>query len=265
MAEGEESLPFQDKLVDRQDIQVRLPVFEGPLDLLLFLIRRQEIDIYDIPIAQLTRQYLEVVETMKVLRLEVAGEFFVMAATLMEIKSRYLLPRPELAMSDEEDDASVDPRWELVHQLLEYKKFKDISQLLEDEIKEREQWWVRPPSAIPDDATLPERPLLPVETLDLWSAFNAVLRRLAHRIQITTIDEEKVSVSEQMELVLSRMEVGKKLTFSSFLEGKPSIARVVATFLAILELTRLKKLVLEQNEAFDEIFIEPSVDDSIAS
>ncbi|NCG08271.1 MAG: segregation/condensation protein A, partial [Verrucomicrobia bacterium] len=122
---------MKEALVPNNDLAVRLPAFEGPLDLLLYLIRRNEVDIYDIPIVTVTQQYIDILGSMDELDLEVAGEFFVMAATLMYIKSRLLLPKKDQGTNEDVEDESIDPRWELVQQLLEYKKFKEAAAEIE--------------------------------------------------------------------------------------------------------------------------------------
>ena len=145
------------------DYRIKLPVFEGPLDLLLFLLRKNELDIYSIPIESVTRQYLEVIYAMKELRLEVAGEFFVMAATLMEIKSRMLLPKHQQAVDPNAGEDDLDPRWELVHQLLQYKKFKEASARLGGMAAEAQDMLGRSASAFAPDvgqARFDERPQL---------------------------------------------------------------------------------------------------------
>lgn len=256
----EGSAPFQDLLTNpADDVRVRLPAFEGPLDLLLFLIRRQEIDIYDIPIETITRQYLGILRTMKKLRLEVAGEFFVMAASLMEIKSRMLLPRDLQASSDEEDEEGADPRWELVHQLLEYKKFKQAAGDLDEMIRLRQDLL---PRIVQDPALTPpeERPLQPVDRLELWGLFNQVLRRLADRLVVGEIHDEKVTIVDQMERVLTRLRAEDRFEFTTLFPDKTTLYAVIVTFLAVLELARLKKLAVVQDGAFGEIHIETRKD-----
>ncbi|HET7535538.1 MAG TPA: segregation/condensation protein A, partial [Candidatus Didemnitutus sp.] len=153
-------------MVAEADYRIKLPVFEGPLDLLLFLIRKNELDIYDIPIVSVTRQYLEVIYAMKDLQLEVAGEFFVMAATLMEIKSRMLLPKHQQAFDPNAEEDDLDPRWELVHQLLQYKKFKEASGNLGAMIFAAQNQMGRLASAF---APASERPLQHVDRIELWN------------------------------------------------------------------------------------------------
>jgi segregation and condensation protein A len=237
-------------VVAEADYRIKLPVFEGPLDLLLFLLRKNELDIYDIPIAQVTRQYLEVLYAMKELSLEVAGEFFVMAATLMEIKSRMLLPKHQQAIDPNAEEDDLDPRWELVHQLLQYKKFKEAAGNLGQMSLDAQNRLTRPDSAF---APASERPLTHVDRIDLWNSFNLVLRRLAEKLVVGEIHAEQVTVADQMEYVLERIKTQKSFVFSQLFEEKITLRRLVATFLAVLELTRLGRLRLEQTEAFTDI------------
>ena len=235
------------------DMAVKLDVFEGPLDLLLFLIRKNEIDIYDIPIAEVTRQYMEVLRSMEKLSLDVAGEFFVMAATLMYIKSRMLLPSDERLRqaSEDEPEEDIDPRWQLVEQLLEYKKVKQAANALEDLIDNRQNYGERVLSA--KDETPTERPLQPSDRMEIWNTFNLILRRLAEKLIQGEIKGENVTVSDRMEFILSIKK--KEFTFTSLFEGsQTSIVKIMATFLAMLELTRQKFLKLRQDAEFGEIY-----------
>ncbi|HLP24461.1 MAG TPA: segregation/condensation protein A [Acidobacteriota bacterium] len=238
-------------MVAEADYRIKLPVFEGPLDLLLFLIRKNELDIYDIPIESVTKQYLEVLYAMKELELEVAGDFFVMAATLMEIKSRMLLPKHQQAIDPNADEEELDPRWELVHQLLQYKKFKEASGKLGEMARYTQDMLPRPASAF---APLAERPLKTVDRIELWNSFNVVLRRLAEKLVVGEIHAEQVTVADQMEYILERVKSQREFTFSSLFTTKIPLRTLVATFLAMLELTRLKKLTLRQDEAFADIY-----------
>jgi len=169
-------------VVPDADLRIKLPVFEGPLDLLLFLIRKNELDIYDIPIESVTRQYIAVLREMKSLDLEVAGEFFVMAASLMEIKSRMLLPRGLAAIADNTDDDALDPRWELVHQLLQYKKFKEAAAKLDELSAFQRDLMVRHVSVL--SISDQDRVLKPVDRIELLNVFNIVLRRLAEKLVV---------------------------------------------------------------------------------
>ncbi len=241
-------------MVPDSDYRIKLPVFEGPLDLLLFLIRKNEVDIYDIPLESVTRQYLTVLRSFQQLDLEVAGEFFVMAATLMEIKSRMLLPKGQHAIDpNAEDDDAMDPRWELVHQLLQYKKFKEAAHQLQD----LALFQVNQLPRLVREETLAEdeRPLKGVDRIELWNVFNIVLRRLAEKLVVGEIQDEQVTVSDQMEWLLKKIETERSFTFTSLFTGPITVRALYSTFLAVLELTRLKKLRLQQDEAFAEIAI----------
>lgn len=242
---------MEEALVPSNDFSIRLPAFEGPLDLLLYLIRRNEVDIYDIPIEHVTTQYIEVLDSMEDLKLELAGEFFVMAATLMYIKSRMLLPQKDQGSNQDVEDEDIDPRWELVQQLLEYKKFKEASSDIEDLILNSNDLIARigPKEAL----QAVERPLKPVERVDLWNTFNQVLRRLAERITTGEINAEQVTVSDRMEFILLRFNDKPNFLFSELFESTTTITTIVATFLAVLELTRLGEILVNQDRAFSDI------------
>ncbi len=242
-----------DGILPPADLPIRLDVFEGPLDLLLFLIRKNEIDIYDIPIEKVTQQYLEILRTQEKDNLELAGDFFVMAATLMYIKSRTLLPvesRPEeeVAAADE----GQDPRWALVQQLIQYKRVKETAALIRGLVEDRQgllsRYVVQPQG---EDAVV--RPVAASDRIELWNTFNLVLRRLAERIQPGSISVETATVSDRMETILARLETEASFTFTSLLPERPTVSLLVATFLACLELARLGKLKLEQDLSFAEI------------
>ena len=237
--------------VPDSDYRIKLRVFEGPLDLLLFLIRKNELDIYDIPIESVTRQYIDVLHAMQQLDLDVAGEFFVMAATLMEIKSRMLLPKGMEAIDPNADDEEIDPRWELVHQLLQYKKFKEAAAKLGEMATIRQDLLERYVSSLSGDPL--DRPLRSVDRIELWNSFNIVLRRLAEKLVVGEIHDEQVTVADQMERILELIKTEKIFVFTSLLPEKLNVRILVSTFLAVLELTRLKKLRLQQDEAFTDI------------
>ena len=233
------------------ELAIKLPSFEGPLDLLLYLIRRSEIDIYDIPIEQVTHQYLEILNSLEANDLEVAGEFFVMAATLMYIKSRMLLPLRDQGADQDLEEHDADPRWELVQQLLEYKRFKIAAAEIEALISQRNKLFARigPQAA----AQAVPRPLKPIDRLDLWNRFNQVLGRLAERITPGEISAEQVTVAERMEFIVDRFQAGTRFWFSELLSPRTSITHLVATFLAVLELTRLGHILIAQNQSFSDI------------
>jgi segregation and condensation protein A len=245
-------------VVPDSDYRIKLQVFEGPLDLLLFLIRKNELDIYDIPIESVTRQYIDALKAMQQLDLDVAGEFFVMAATLMEIKSRMLLPKGQHAVDPNAEEEEVDPRWELVHQLLQYKKFKEAAAKLAELAETRQNLMERHVSTLSDAV---DRPLKSVDRIELWNAFNIVLRRLAEKLVVGEIHDEVVTVADQMEWLLARTQsAGGSFVFSQLFPEGVTLRRLVATFLAMLELTRLKKFRLRQNEAFSDIVCEAVVE-----
>ncbi len=235
-------------MVPDADYRIKLPVFEGPLDLLLFLIRKNELDIYDIPIESVTRQYIAVLHSMQQLDLEVAGDFFVMAASLMEIKSRMLLPRGEAAVDPDGDNEGFDPRWELVNQLLQYKKFKEAAAKLNELAVAQRDQLARHVSVLSAD-----RVLKSVGRLDLWTTFNLVLRRLAEKLVVGEIEDEQVTVSDKMEELLTLTRTRPNFVFSELFTGPVNLRVLVATFLAVLELTRLGRLRLRQNAAFTDI------------
>jgi segregation and condensation protein A len=242
---------MEEALIPENDFAIRLPAFEGPLDLLLYLIRRSEVDVYDIPIEHVTDQYISILSSMDKLDLEVAGEFFVMASTLMYIKSRMLLPKKDQGSNEDVEEDEVDPRWELVQQLLEYRKFKEASEDIRKLILSSNDLIPRigPMEAV--EAV--ERPLKPVDRVDLWNTFNQVLRRLAERIDEGQINAEQVTVADRMKLVLLRIRHEPSFLFSDLFESSTTITTIVATFLAVLELTRLNKISLAQDRAFADI------------
>ncbi len=246
-----------DALAGRTDHPIRLPVFEGPLDLLLYLIRKNEIDIHDIPIGTVMRQYLEVLRGYERMNLDVAGEFFVMAATLMYIKSRMLLPPEKVAAGETgdeeaaEQEENLDPRWQLVRQLIQYKRIKESAGYLHALIEARQgfaQRVVPPPSQESD-----ERPVAGADRIEIWNTFNEILRRLSQRAMPGEIHAESVTITTRMEDILSRLSREPSFTFTSLLPERPTIPFLVATFLACLELARLGKLMLDQTGNFDDI------------
>lgn len=239
------------------DYKVKLEVFEGPLDLLLYLIKRDEVDVYDISIERITRQYLEYMEAFQVLNIEVAGEFIVMAANLLYIKSRTLLPKDQqMAEEDAEED---DPRWELIRQLIEYKKFKEAATQLRNREALQEQLFPRFP-VTPD---LPANDQLLVEEVgifDLINAFQKVLNRLNKDKpeDLREIFAENFTVSDKIDALLRLMAPGVPVRFEECFAEAASRAEIVVTFLAMLELIRLKQLRVRQEKAFESIWIEPA-------
>ena len=230
------------------DYKVKLEVFEGPLDLLLYLIKKDEIDIYDIPIEHITRQYLDYLQMFKILDLDVAGEFVVMAANLIYIKSRSLLPVHQ--QPPEETAEEADPRWELVRQLIEYKKFKDAAGHLQLREVARENLFSRVPGK-PDFQA--ERPMGEVSIFDLINAFQGVLKRINKKEDLREIFEENFTVSDKIDLIVKMIASGVSLKFTELFANVASRTEVVVTFLAVLELIRLKQLRVTQTGEFGEI------------
>ncbi len=231
------------------EYRVKLDVFEGPLDLLLYLIRKEEVDIYDIPIERITQQYMAYLDLMRMLDLNIAGEFIVMAATLMMIKSRLLLPVEERAVEEEEDDG--DPRWDLVRQLVEYKKFKDAAlhlQVLEDQ---QENIFIRSGEGV-ELGAVPEVALHDVSIFDLIAAFNDALSKV-QKEELREIFAERFTVGEKIDDLLQQLEREPRLSLTTLFTGMTSRHEVVCTFLAVLELMRLKQLRAIQEEAYGPI------------
>lgn len=241
-----------DALTPAPAASVQLSVFEGPLDLLLFLIRKNELDIYDIPIETVTGQYLDILYGADQLDLEAAGEFFVMAATLMHIKSRMLLPIDPAESDGGDEDEGLDPRWKLVEQLLEYKKFKEAAENLKEIMGEARNLLPRHHSRSEPDRV--RRPLGTTDKIELWNTFNSVLRRLSEKITIGHLHSETVTVSDRMEYILHSIKTRPTFLFSSLFADRPfSLSSLIATFLAILELVRLKQISIEQENSYADI------------
>jgi segregation and condensation protein A len=230
------------------DYQVNLEVFRGPLDLLLFLVKRNEVDICDIPIARLAEQFLEYLRVMEMIDVEQSGDFLVMAATLMEIKSKMLLPR-----SEDEPENDADPRLELVRQLIEYKRFKDAAGLLEAQAERQLSRLAR--EAVESTSVDPaQQPLRQVELWDLVSAFGRLMREtLALQPQQIVVDQTPVQV--YMDQILQRLEHEQRLPFSAIFTPPFQRSRLVGLFLAILELIKMGRLAAQQDEAFGEIWM----------
>jgi segregation and condensation protein A len=232
------------------DYKVKLEVFEGPLDLLLYLIKRDEIDIYDISIERITRQYLEYLQAFKELKIDVAGEFVVMAANLIYLKSRSLLPLDQ--QPPEEDAEEDDPRWDLIRQLIEYKKFKEAAVQLHDRALEQERIFTRGGGSSAIDAPLP---LHEVGIFQLIHAFQEVIKRVEAREDLQEIFGERFSVSDKIEKILERVSNGTPVRFSELFGQIVSRIEIVVTFLALLELIRLNQVRALQAKMFDEIEI----------
>ncbi len=237
------------------EYKVKFEVFEGPLDLLLYLIRKEEVDIYEVNLTRLAEQFIAYLETLRLLDLEVAGEFLVMAATLMYIKSRELLPVDQQVQTEGEEEGE-DPRWELIRQLVEYKKFKDAAAQLAALEARRENIFPRAPVQ-PEFGTDPRAPGAEASIFDLLNAVNTVLHRLQKRAEETReIVEDRFSVSEKIEVLMRLVHERPRLHFFELFAGAASRSEVVVTFLALLELIRLRQITAVQSEAFGEIEIQ---------
>lgn len=218
-----------------EDITIRLRSFEGPLDLLVHLIKKNEVNVYDIPIATITEQYLEYLDLMQELNLDMASEFLVMAATLIHIKSRMLLPRPEPTLLDEPEE---DPRDALVRRLLEHEKFKAAAELLHERQTLRSAQWTRPDTRV--EAVIGDwEPELEVDLFGLLSAFKLVLARARERPPIP-LPPEQISIETRIEQLLERLSETQACGFEDLFDDVATRGDMIVTFLALLEMIRLK-------------------------
>jgi segregation and condensation protein A len=240
------------------DYKVQFEVFEGPLDLLLYLIKKEEVDIYEVNLTKLATQFIAHIDLMREFDLEIAGEFLVMASTLMYIKSRELLPVDQQVIVEGEEDGE-DPRWELIRQLVEYKKFKDAAAKLQVREAEQENIFPRLPGKIEFVSEAPAAKTV-VSIFDLLNAVNIVLQRF-NKLESSSreIYEDKWTVSEKIEYVLSVLNTRPSVRFAELFADASSRTEVICTFLALLELIRLKQLACTQPEAFEEIEIRKAV------
>jgi segregation and condensation protein A len=231
------------------DYTVELPTFRGPLDLLLFLVKHNEVDLYDIPIATITEQFLAYLNVIQVIDVEAAGEFLVMAATLMEIKSKMLLPRTESAEAEE-----PDPRLELVKQLIEYRKFKEAAALLEEQAEKQLTRMPRTPMEVPTAPDLAQQPLRKVELWDLVSAFGRLMRETAALApNHIAIDETPIQV--HMDNILTLLERHGRLTLGALFTPPRSRGRLLGLFLATLELMKSHRIFAEQPDPFGDLWL----------
>lgn len=238
-------------------VQYKLDVFEGPLDLLLHLIDKSEVDIYNIPIKEITDQYLEYVQAMHELELDVASEFLVMAATLLSIKSKMLLPKPPVIEIEEGlYDEELDPRMELVQKLLEYRKYKSIADVLREKEVERSLVFTREPEDLaPFLPRKQENPVQGLDVNDLLLAFQRSLRRLTRRTSVARIRRDEISVKDRMTEIIAKLEESSKLLFSKLFDYELTREEIVVTFLALLELMKRNVVICYQFQTFDEIVI----------
>ena len=226
--------------------KVKLEVFEGPLDLLLYLIRKNEIDIYDIPVASITEQYLEYIELMRMLDLNIAGEFLVMAATLIHIKSKMLLPPEEKEILPEEEE---DPREELVRRLLEYKKFKEVAGVLQDLEGQRKNMFTRSAAVL---ELGPSEKFFEASLFDLITALTRALKDVPREV-FQEIVKDEFTVEQKVHDLLHMLVKNPIVYLSELFKNTKSKLEIIATFLAVLELIRLKEIIVVQKKSFGEI------------
>ena len=242
------------------DLTVKLQVFEGPLDLLLHLLEKNKVNIYDIPIVEITNQYMEYIREMERQDLDIMSEFMVMAATLIDIKAKMLLPKKVT-----EDEEEVDPRAELVQQLLEYKLYKSISYELKDRQLDADRVMYKAPT-IPDEVSEYAPPLNMDELLNgltlrkLNAIFESVMKRQIDKLdpvrsKFGRIEKEEVSLEEKVVILEQYAAVHKQFSFRGLLERQSSRVQVIVTFLAVLELMKTGKIEIFQKQAFDDISI----------
>lgn len=241
-------------------LTIYLESFEGPLDLLLHLIKDLKVDIFDIPMADLTQQYLNFLHTMKELKLDIAGEYLLMAATLLEIKSRMLLPKKEVEVDDDSFEFEEDPRDELVNQLLEYKQMQEAAKVLKEMQTERGQFYTKSITNL--ESHQQSVPLVPgeVSTEDLLHALQKMQQKLLLKQPLSTrVKHEEITIEATMDVILKRLtEKGKpgfRIAFTDFFEISER-PQIVNTFLAMLELVRERKIFFTQTELYGEIFLE---------
>ena len=244
----------QDSL-ESAGITLRLDGFEGPLDLLLHLIKKEEVDIWNIPIAKVTEQYLQYLDLMKDLNINLAGEWVAMAATLIYIKSRMLLP--SYPSDAPEGDAEDDPRTELVYQLLEHQKFKNAAQMLRTREEVENAVWSRPPPEVVEES----KHVVSVSLFELVHAFQDVVNRFEAERNVE-LDQEQVTVEEKLLLIRQTLLVHERILFTTLFVQAPSKRHLIVTFLALLELVRLHEAWVFQERTFEDIYVAKPQTDS---
>jgi segregation and condensation protein A len=249
MMESAENLgqDADDAQLEGSGITIKLEAFEGPLDLLLHLIKKEEIDIWDIPIAHITEQYLEYLQIMKDLNINVAGEWLMMAATLIYIKSRMLVPQEKPA---EEQAGEEDPRTELVYQLLEHQKFKNAAEMLYTREEVENAVWSKPPDDVLEDGN----EVVAVTLFELLRAFHEVVQRFEAQ-RVMEVNNEGVTIEQKIEDIRHLFVIHDKMLFSSFFAEARTKRHLIVIFLALLELVRMHEVYLYQKKAFEEIQI----------
>lgn len=231
--------------------KIKLDIFEGPLDLLLYLVKKDHLNIYDIPIAKVTEQYLGYLDLMQLLDLNIAGEFLVMSATLLQIKSKMLLPVDETAQREEEEE---DPREELVRRLLEYEKFKEIAETLRQREAEQKEVFKRPKAEIEKEIENNKEVYFEASIFDLINAFSQALKDVPKEVFYEVIKDE-FTVEEKIHTILHLLLVTPAARISELFSKAKNKIEIIVTFLAILELIRMREIVARQSEAFQDIEI----------
>jgi segregation and condensation protein A len=237
-----------------KEYRVQFDVFEGPLDLLLHLVRKQEVDIYQVNLTRIAGEFVAYIDQMRQLDLEVAGDFLVMAATLLYIKSRELLPEDKQVVAVEDDEEEEDPRKELIRKLVEYRKYKDAAAVLQLRESEMEAIYEHRAGGFELPEALPARKEA-VSIFDLVNAVSTILKRFQSRPGVEQIDADPYTVSEKIEFLREFVRSRHTCRFTELFAAARSKVEVVVTFLALLELTRLRQVVLAQSEDFADIEI----------
>lgn len=248
---------YSRKFGENMPYNVKIDAFEGPLDLLLHLVHRLEIDIYDIPVAEITEQYLLYIHTIKELQLDIASEYLVMAATLLAIKSKMLLPKQDIDVDDLEIEIGEDPREELIQRLIEYRKYKEAASELKTMEQERNLIFTKPPSDLSyfTKELSSVRVDLDVSLYDMLGALQKLMRRKRlQRPLATKVAKEEVTIEKTMEYVLRILRERGRINFIEFFPYQDK-EQIVTTFLAILELMKRRKIIVEQERNFSEIFV----------
>jgi segregation and condensation protein A len=238
--------------------KINLEVFEGPLDLLLYLVKKDHLNIYDIPIAKVTEQYLQYINFMQLLDLNIAGEFMVMAATLMQIKSKMLLPAQESAQEEEPDD----PRAELVKRLLEYEKFKQIAQELRQRETDQKEVFKRPEVSADKEKYKEKEVFFEASIFDLINAFSQALKDIPKEVFYEVIKDE-FTIEEKIHEILHLLLIAPSIRLPELFAKAKNKIEIIVIFLAILELTRMKEIVARQSELFQDIEIVRNTDNII--
>lgn len=238
------------------EYHVKIDAFEGPLDLLLHLINNLEIEIYDIPVAEITEQYLLYVHAMQVLELDMASEYLVMAATLLSIKSKMLLPKQEEELFDDEFSEEEDPREELVEKLIEYKKYKNAAKTLKEREEDRQNAFSKPPSDLSEYAKEAEVKNEILSIYDMLGAFQKMMnRKKLNKPAETTITRQEIPIEDRMNQIVDLLKISKKRINFEELFPYEQKDHLVVTFLAVLELMKNQLIQIEQEHNFSDIFI----------